>query len=197
MMFGVINFVHVAFSTGGVFQLLANATNSQDSFLITLIVSGIIGVTFLYACMWRIFEKAGRPGWQVVIPVYSNWVLFEIVRLPGWLVLIMFVPYLGQIVLLWAIFRLGKAFGKSNMFSVLLVIFLPILLPMLAFGSDQFQGNGSINANLEQTDTTISDPTVAAPIAPVAQSPTIGQISAVDSENTENEQNHPPTSPRS
>src|SRR5689334_14293840 len=50
------------------------------------------------AGQWKVFEKAGRPGWAAIIPIYNTWVLLEICEKPGWLVLLCLIPFVGWIV---------------------------------------------------------------------------------------------------
>ena len=45
----------------------------------------------MIAAMWRIFEKAGEPGWACIIPIYSTIVLLKIVGKPWWWLLIIFI----------------------------------------------------------------------------------------------------------
>lgn len=39
-------------------------------------------VVLMIASMWKVFEKAGKPGWAAIIPVYNIVVLLEIVGKP-------------------------------------------------------------------------------------------------------------------
>lgn len=45
--------------------------------------------------MWKVFAKAGKPGWAAIVPIYNEWVLFEIVGYPGWWALLSFVPFVN------------------------------------------------------------------------------------------------------
>jgi len=94
--------------------------------------------------MWRIFIKAGKPGWACIVPVYSNLVLLEIVRKPWWWLLLTLIPYVGLIWLVWKINLLCKSFGKSTSFTMG-VLFLPyIFLPILAFGDSTYQSDNEL-----------------------------------------------------
>jgi hypothetical protein len=100
-------------------------------------------IVVLVAGLWKVFQKAGKPGWAAIIPVYSTWVLFEIVGYPGWWSLLSLIPIVNifpAIMSLISYFKLGKLFGKSDVYSVMLVLFPYILLPILGFGKAQFQG---------------------------------------------------------
>ncbi len=84
--------------------------------------------------MWKIFVKAGRPGWASLIPIYNNWVLLEVSGLSGWFILIpMLIPILVGI-------KLPEKFGKETAYAIGL-IFLPIVFyPLLAFGKAEYIG---------------------------------------------------------
>jgi hypothetical protein len=101
-----------------------------------LIVVGIIVAVLMIASMWKLFEKAGKPGWAAIVPIYNTVVMLEIGRKPVWWILLMLIPYVGIIWGIWAMNMFVKAYGKTEAFTVG-IIFLPFLfLPMLAFSDD-------------------------------------------------------------
>ena len=108
-----------------------------------LIGAGIILILFIFATIiliiasyWTLFNKAGKPGWAAIVPVYNIIVMLEIVQKPMWWLVLMLVPGVN---LIWIILTLNlfvKRFGKSSGYTVG-VIFLPfIFLPLLAFDRD-------------------------------------------------------------
>ncbi|GMU53150.1 MAG: hypothetical protein AMXMBFR33_22960 [Candidatus Xenobia bacterium] len=111
---------------------------------------GIVGVLFglimlavvvvCIAGMWKLFEKAGKPGWACIIPFYSAWVLMEIIGFPGYYMLIMFIPFVGALFSLYCMFKLPQVFGKDAMWGILCVLFAPIVMLMLGFGDAQYTG---------------------------------------------------------
>lgn len=104
-------------------------------------VFGFVVFIILLAAGWRVFQKAGKPGWAILVPFYNVIVLLEIVGKPWWwLILIMFVPLGNLIWGIWATNLLSKSFGQSEGFTVGLV-FLPfIFLPILGFGNAEYKG---------------------------------------------------------
>lgn len=90
----------------------------------------------LISSMWKLFEKAGKPGWAAIVPIYNMIVMLEIGRKPAWWVVLMIIPYIGAIWSIWALNMFVKAYGKTEGFTVG-ILFLPfIFLPMLAFSDD-------------------------------------------------------------
>ena len=99
--------------------------------IIMLAVSVLMIVSY-----WKMFVKAGKPGWASIVPIYNIVVLFEIVELEWWHVLIaIFVPFAMFIYLIVVNIKLAKVFGKGTGFALLL-IFIPVVGQlMLAFGN--------------------------------------------------------------
>ena len=84
------------------------------------IICLVIGVLTLVA-MWKIFVKAGKPGWGCLIPFYSQYCLFDIAWGNGWLFLLTFVPCANFVVMIILFIKLAKAFGKGTGFGIGLV----------------------------------------------------------------------------
>lgn len=104
-----------------------------------IILLGIILLPFI--SLWKIFEKAGEPGWQAIIPIYNLAVIMKIVNKPWWWALLALIPYLGFIWTIWGLNLLVKRFGKSEFFTAGLVILWFIFFPILAFGDAKFIKN--------------------------------------------------------
>jgi ABC-type transport system involved in cytochrome c biogenesis permease component len=90
--------------------------------------------------VWKVFSKAGQPGWAVLIPFYNLYVFLKVAGKPGWwMAIILLVPVANIIFAIMALAAMAKNFGKGGGFVVGL-IFLPIIFyPILGFGSAQYQ----------------------------------------------------------
>jgi len=90
------------------------------------------------AGMWKVFSKAGQPGWAAIIPIYQLIVLCQVAGRPIWWFLLLLICF--PIFYIIICIDIAKRFGKGGGFAVGL-IFLPfIFFPMLGFGSAQYQG---------------------------------------------------------
>lgn len=89
---------------------------------------------------WRIYTKAGQPGWGAIIPFYSQYLLFKIAWGNGWLFLLMFVPIVNAVVGLITLYKLCVAFGHGVGFFFGMFFLSPIFTLILAFGSSEYQG---------------------------------------------------------
>jgi hypothetical protein len=123
--------------------------------------SGIILIVVLIS-MWKIFTKAGRPGWEGIIPIYNIYVMItEIIGKPvKWFyyilggIILSFIPFVGilvsialLVIMIIILNDLAKAFGKGVGFTVGLVLLGIIFYPILAFGPAQYQGKVYNNEN--------------------------------------------------
>lgn len=97
-------------------------------------------VVFLIAAMWKVFEKAGQPGWAAIIPIYNLYIMTKIAGKPGWWVVMFFIPILNIVFLIWLYNMVSKSFGKDEGFTAGLVILGVIFWPILGFGSAKYQG---------------------------------------------------------
>lgn len=107
---------------------------------------GIVGIIIYLAIMvffiavgWKIFAKAGKPGWAVIIPIYNIIVMLEIVNRPIWWIILFLIPVVNFVVGIIVILDLAKSFGKSTGFAVGMILLGIIFYPMLAFGGAQYQ----------------------------------------------------------
>ena len=90
--------------------------------------------------LWKIFTKAGKPGWAAIIPIYNLIVLLGIVGKPAWWFLLMLIPIVNFFIGIYVAHLLSKSFGKDVVMTILLV-FVPFIgYPMLAFGSATYGG---------------------------------------------------------
>ncbi|MDG1146912.1 MAG: CCC motif membrane protein [Crocinitomicaceae bacterium] len=95
-------------------------------------------IVFSIIANWKIYEKAGKPGWAVLIPVYNTIVLLEIVRKPIWWIALMFIPIANLVVIILIYIELAKVFGKDSGFALGLVFLSPIFIMILGFGDAKY-----------------------------------------------------------
>jgi len=101
----------------------------------------LVVLVVLLVSNWKIFVKAGKPGWAALVPFYNNMVMAEIGGKPSWFGLLPLIPYIGIIWSIWILNRLSKSFGKNVGFTLGL-LFLPLIFyPILAFGSASYVGH--------------------------------------------------------
>jgi hypothetical protein len=90
--------------------------------------------------MWKIFVKAGKPGWAVIIPIYDLLVELEIVGRPWYWLLLMFIPVVDIVLGIIVLFRMAKVFGHGVGFGFGLLFLSFIFIPILAFDGSKYLG---------------------------------------------------------
>src|ERR1700753_1079260 len=107
---------------------------------ILLGVFGLAFIVFLAAAWWKIFEKAGRQGWEGIVPFYNFYILLKIVGKPGWWLILFLIPYVNLIWIIWTYNMLSKSFGKDEGFTVGLCLLSVVFFPILGFGDARYLG---------------------------------------------------------
>ena len=101
-------------------------------------------IVLVIAGLWKIFEKAGHPGWAAIIPFYNIYILLQIVGKPAWWLILMIIPLVNIVVSVIVYIALAKSFGKSTAYGIGLIFLSFIFIPMLGFGDDKYIGpNGT------------------------------------------------------
>ena len=112
----------------------------MSSLLIVWIIIVSIITLIMIIANWMIYEKAGKPGWASLIPVYNTIVQLDIVGKPVWWIVLMFIPVANIVFAIWMTNLLSKSFGYEEGFTVGLIILPIIFYPILGFGPAQYQG---------------------------------------------------------
>jgi signal peptidase I len=120
-----------------------------------IIAYSIFVLTMLsyFACLWKIFEKAGQPKVAGFIPVYNLFVWLRLMRKPWWWLLLLIVPGVNFIMLTVMHIELVRAFGQRSLPQYALATFVPFAaLGMLAF-KDEIKYTGLPDYKQEKKST--------------------------------------------
>jgi len=166
--------LHFAQYTNDLYYTTSTSTSSSDvslAALLPVIFFTLALSVFMVIVLWKVYQKAGKPGWAAIVPVYNSWVLFEIVGYPGWWAILSLVPFVNifpAVMMLVAYFKLAKLFGKSDGFAVCNILFSYVTMPILAFGKAQFQGPAVAVAQTPAMPVAPVMPEQVVPMAPAA-----------------------------
>lgn len=92
--------------------------------------------------LWRVFSKAGRPGWGSIVPIYNFYLLCKVCGRSGWWVVLCFIPLVNFVIAIILCIDLAKVFGKGAGFAVGLFLLGFIFLPILGYGKAAYQAAG-------------------------------------------------------
>ncbi|MGV3706226.1 MAG: signal peptidase I [Arcticibacter sp.] len=94
----------------------------------------IIFVVLTLVGMWKLFEKAGRKGWEALIPVYNMVVMLRITGRPLWWIILLVIPVINLIVWLGLAVDFAKSYGKNSFLAHAAAVVLPcIVFPLWGF----------------------------------------------------------------
>lgn len=122
--------------------------------VLAFVVLGVVG-------QWRAFKKAGKGGWEALIPFYNTVTLCQITGVNPWWVLVVFaggivlrfIPVVGFLLsmALSIYFSIllcvstARSFGKSDSFAVGLYFLQPIFFMILGGKNTQYVGPKPMN----------------------------------------------------
>ena len=113
---------------------------ASAAFIVIYVIVALAVAIFMLAAMWRLFSKAGQPGWAVFIPIYNTIVLLRVAGKPWWWLFLLWIPLVDIVVSIIIYSGVSTNYGKGTGFTVGL-IFLPfIFIPILAYGGAVYQG---------------------------------------------------------
>lgn len=111
----------------------------DDGAMIQLVIQLAFAVLIIVG-MWKVFTKAGQPGWAAIIPFYNIYVLTQIVGRPWWWMLLCLIPCVNIVIIIILSIDLAKSFGKGTGFGIGLALLGLIFYPILGFGDAQYVG---------------------------------------------------------
>ena len=104
-----------------------------------LLLPELILCAFFLFCWWRLFTKAGWPGWTALIPLYNVYLYFRFIWGKGWWCLLLLVPLVNVFVWIRTAFLTAECFGKGLGFGFGVLLLPQIFLPILALGSARYR----------------------------------------------------------
>jgi Family of unknown function (DUF5684) len=101
---------------------------------------GLVLALIAIIAWWKVFTKAGYPGWACLIPIYNLYILIKIAGKPGWWIVLFLIPVVNFVIAIIVHIGVANHFGKSALFGLGLA-FLPFIFYLiLAFGDAQYIG---------------------------------------------------------
>lgn len=131
---------------------LAGIFAAAAGVIIVVILLLIAYAVFALIGMWKLYVKAGQPGWKCLIPFYSNWTLVEMVGLNWYWFLLSIastiisvlglssLSFVGTIAGIFGnvmiCYNMSKKLHKDTGWIVLAVIFNGIVLPIMGYSKN-------------------------------------------------------------
>ena len=114
---------------------------AQDSAWIYRRVDTVVFLPIIFALiagLWTTFEKAGKPGWGVLIPIFNVILMLQIAGRPIWWIILLLIPVVNCVIAIIVALDIAKNFGRGVGFGLGLVFFPFIFYPILGFGDAKY-----------------------------------------------------------
>jgi hypothetical protein len=101
----------------------------------------LIGLAFTalwIAGAWKMFEKAGQPGWGILVPIYNLLLIVRIAGSPDWMFILLLIPGVNIVAHILVSLELGKRFSRGAAFTIGLIFIPAVFYALIGFGSDQY-----------------------------------------------------------
>ncbi len=111
-----------------------NAYNIITIFLFLISISGL----------WRIFEKAGKPGWHAMVPFLNIITWIKVIEKPKWWLIPSLLPFVNIFMLLLLVVETLKCFKHGKLWQVTTAVLFPfIYLTFLGFSPKELYSRPS------------------------------------------------------
>jgi hypothetical protein len=109
-----------------------------------MMIFNLVVLAFYLYCGWKLFTKAGQPGWASIIPIYNAYVMLKICGKPGWWLILMLIPLVNFVIVIILMQNLSQRFGKGTGFTLGLVFLSFIFIPILALDSSKYSAPATV-----------------------------------------------------
>lgn len=107
------------------------------------LVSLVVLVVVFIGC-WKMFEKAGQPGWAILIPIYNAYIMLKIAGRPGWWLLLYLIPVVNVVIAIIVAIDVAENFGQGAAVGFFLNFLLGgIGFLILGFGNYRYEPIGA------------------------------------------------------
>jgi len=107
---------------------------------IVFLLAYIAVVVGVFAGAWKMYGKAGQPGWGAIVPFYNMYLLCRICGRPGWWFVLALLPVVNLVIGIILVIDLSRSFGRGFGTTVGLLLLSPVFVPILGFGRAQYKG---------------------------------------------------------
>ena len=124
----------------------------------------IVLLVLYFIGLWKLFQKAGKNGWEAIVPFYNTWVLVEISGLAWWYALIIMLSSVTTVMDMDGIdsllsiaafianfftcYNISKKLHKDTGFAILMTLFPFIMIPIIGLSSNyQFDDKVIVSEN--------------------------------------------------
>jgi hypothetical protein len=115
--------------------------------------SWLVGYLVVWLPFWPVFTKAGRAGWEAIVPIYNLFVMLQIVGRSGWWLIALFIPLVNVFVWILILYDLADSFGHGVGYALGLLLLPFVFALVIGLGSSQYGGPAALRRPTTHRDT--------------------------------------------
>ncbi len=135
-------------------EVQQNLAMTMGTILGALLVYALAWTIIGCVALWKLFKKAGQPGWKIFIPIYNLVTLYKISGISPWWVLVLmiasgvstipnaiavtFALLVAIAINVYQCYKLSKSFGKGIGYTLGLLVFNSIFYLILGLGDAKY-----------------------------------------------------------
>lgn len=124
--------------------------------------TAVLALIALAGC-WRVYRKAGQPGWGVLVPLYNLFLLVRIANCSVWWFILLLVPGVNLVIFVLLCIQVSRNFDRGLIFGLGLAFLGVLFYPLLGFSRARYQPFGpsseEIEAELAAMKVEVTEPT--------------------------------------
>jgi len=117
---------------------------NNEQLITTMLSYALLFSLISILSMWRIYKKAGQPGWAAIVPIYNLIVWLKIIGKPAWWIVLLFIPLVNIVFSVWMVNLLAKRFGRNVGFTFGLIFLGMFFYPLLAYKDYEYVGESEL-----------------------------------------------------
>jgi hypothetical protein len=111
-------------------------SQAMSAVWIIFLIPALVVLALTIAANWKLYEKAGEPGWAAIVPFYNSYTLYKISWGNGWFFFLAYIPFVSFVIYVITMVKLSQAFGKDGAWAIGLIFLNTIFLCIMAFSKD-------------------------------------------------------------
>lgn len=88
----------------------------------------VIILVLIHFGLWKMFEKAGRSGWEALIPFYREYVITKLIGRPAWWLFLLIIPIFNIFIAISLYLDFVKSFMKRRFWEHAAAVLVPFVV---------------------------------------------------------------------
>ena len=102
--------------------------------------------------LWKVFQKAGYKGWEIIVPFYGFYIWLKVIKKPLWWYIFIIFPYINAFTIMLMLVETAKCFKKMGLLEQgAAAVFPCIYMPYLGFSQNEHYEHPDKRVKIKKT----------------------------------------------